>query len=512
MVKIIKSVTKSISRGVKNDPEINKIVKRYPKVFCFLKKRLTPTEKYGLHFSLGFLITLFFIYIFFGILQDYIGNENIIQFDLRVLNLFAAFRHPKLNQQMLFITYLAKGEIITIGTIIACLILFLFKKRRFINTLLISVLGGEILVWIIKNLINRPRPPLINSLVIESSHSFPSGHTFVTIAFYGLLAYFVIQSKKNKIFKIVTFISSLLLIVLVGISRIYLGAHWPSDVFASLAVGTAWLVIMATSLKIKKKFGRIPPHTNFHPKVARLTSIFLIFTWTTFIYFYYYTHPLSEPLPPPYLSPIIIDPSQIETELFKQLPKISESINSTPAEPINIIIIANENILNQAFIKSGWYLLDKPGIKVYQKLVSSVIFNKEYPNAPGLPVFWDTKPNLIGYGKPDPPDSVSSRHHIHFWKSNFITTDHQPIWVGTAHFDESIKKKFKIIMPFHQTQLLVDKEREEIKAQLEENGFIKSAEKINLTGLTYGTKKSGNNFLTDGQAYILSLQSPYETK
>ena len=56
---------------------------------------------------------------------------------------------------------------------------------------------------------------------------------------------------------------------------------------------------------------------------------------------------------------------------------------------------------------------------------------------------------------------------------------------------------------------MVDNEREEIKNNLEQNGFIKSFEKINLTGLTYGSKKSGNNFLTDGQAYILYLQNKW---
>ncbi|HOG37601.1 MAG TPA: LssY C-terminal domain-containing protein [Candidatus Woesebacteria bacterium] len=509
MVKIIKSVTKSIGRGVKNDPEVSKIIQRYPKLFRFLKKRLTPTEKYGLHFTIGFLITLFFIYIFFGILQDYIGNENIIQFDLRVLNLFSALRHPKLNQQMLFITYLAKGEIIIIGTIITSLILFLFKKRRFIKTLLISVLGGEVLVWLIKHLISRPRPPLTDSLVIEPSYSFPSGHTFVALAFYGLLAYFVIQSERRKFLKVIIFLISLSLISLVGISRIYLGAHWPSDVLASLAVGSAWLVIMATSLKIKKKFTPPKPDSiQFHPVVARSLSVLLILTWIAFIYSYYYTHPLAKSpqnQPPPITT---VTPDQIKHQLFQQLPKVSESINSYPAEPINIIIVGSESLINRAFTDIGWYLLDRPGIKVYAKLVNSVIFNQPYPNAPGLPVFWDTKPNLIGFGRPDTPGSVSSRHHIHFWKTNFVTPDNQPVWVGTAHFDQNIKKKFKIVMPFHQTELLVDNEREDIKNQLTHNGFVKSFEKINLTGLTYGTKKSGNNFLTDGQAYILYLQLP----
>ena len=135
-----------------------------------------------------------------------------------------------------------------------------------------------------------------------------------------------------------------------------------------------------------------------------------------------------------------------------------------------------------------------------------MLTKQSYPQTPGLPVFWDTFPSPFSYGQPTHPSSISSRHHIHFWDTNYITSDGQTVWVGTAHFDESIKKKFKIILPFHTTQLIVDEERENIKNTLEKNGFLRSFEKINLTGLLYGTKKSGNNFLTDGQAYILYLK------
>jgi hypothetical protein len=182
-------------------------------------------------------------------------------------------------------------------------------------------------------------------------------------------------------------------------------------------------------------------------------------------------------------------------------------MTAIPAEPINIIIVGNYDILNQSFIKSGWYLLDHPGLISYSKVIKSFLKKETYPQAPGLPVFWDTMPNEIGFGKPA-SDSIGSRHHIHLWETPFITSDNQSIWVGTAHFDEEIKKKSFIILPFHSTNPMVDNEREEIKTNLEENGFIKSIEKINLTGLLYGTKKSsGNSFLTDGQAYILYLQN-----
>lgn len=508
MVKLIKSITKSITHGVKNDPEVQRIKNKHPKVFHFLKKRFIANEKYGLYFTIGILITLIFIYTFFGILQDYIGQENLIQFDLRVINLFSLLRHQSLTNQMLFFTYLAKGEVVTLGTIIFLLIFYVYRKWCFLYTLLISVSVGEVFVWIIKNLIDRPRPPLTNALVVESSYSFPSGHTFVAIAFYGLLAYFIIQSERNKFIKIISFLLSLTLIILVGISRIYLGAHWPSDVFASLAVGLAWLTILITSLKIKKKFN---PPKQFHPHLshtkAAIFSGTLITVWIGFIISFYLTHPI-QPSQPIIKDKTIIPTTAISTDLFTNLPKVSESIRSLPAEPINIIFVGQKQDLDTAFIQSGWYLLDGPSIKSYTKIITSIIFAKAYPQTPGLPVFWDTQPNQFAYGKPTSPTSITSREHIHLWNTNFITENNQPIWVGTAHFDQEIQKKFGLIMPYHSTNLKVDDERESIKTELEKNNFIKNSEKIDLTGLMYGVKKgSGNGFLTDGQAYIIYLKS-----
>lgn len=506
MVKIIKSVSKSIKSSIKNDPEIIRVKNKYPKFFNFLKKRFAKDHKLGFYLTIGIIITLIFIYLFFSIVRDYIGQDNLVQFDLRVINLFKMLRHSRLNQQMLFITYLAKGEIIVVGLLISSLILFLFKRWRLLYTLLISVGVGEIFVWIIKNILERPRPPLVDALVAESSYSFPSGHTFVAIAFYGLLAYFVIQSEKNKFFKVTSSILGLFLIILVGSSRIYLGAHWPSDVFAGLAVGAAWLTILATSLKIKKKFNP-PNNIHFHFKKSTLVkySIFLISLWVIFVFSFYYTHPLQDKEITP-ITKIIIEEHQIATKLFEHLPKISESINGLPAEPINIIAVADKEALDRSFTQSGWYLLDGPSIKSYSSIIYRLITKQPYPQTPGLPVFWYTEPNTLGYGKPTSANSISSRHHVHFWETDFITPNGESIFVGTAHFDDEIQKKFGLIMPFHSTELRVDDEREEIKAELENNGFLKSFEKIDLTGLSYGTKKSGNSFLTDGQAYILYIQ------
>ena len=508
MIKIIKSVSKSIAHSVKHDPEITRIKNKYPKTFTFLKKRFTKQHKYGLYLTIGTILTIFFSSIFIKILKNYINHAKLVQFDLRVINLFSTLRYEKLNHQALFVTYLAKGEVITVGVITISLILILIKKWRFLKALLISVLGGEAFVWIVKNIIDRPRPPLVNALVNENTYSFPSGHTFVAIAFYGLLVYFVIQSERNKFLKIISFIIGSILIILVGLSRIYLGAHWPSDVLASFVSGAAWLSILITWLKIKNKFLPLPKTKSQFKKITIISSsLLLVAIWIVFIIGFYFTHPLSSKTQT-ISNKIIIETKNIPNQLFKDLPKVSESISGIAAEPINIIFIGKKEDINNAFIRSGWYLLDGPSLKSYSKIITSLLFDQAYPTTPGLPVFWDTQPSQFAYGKPTTPKSISSREHIHFWETNFITQDYQNIWVGTAHFDQAIKKKFGIVMPFHTTEIKVDNERESIKNELSKNDFVKKTEKIDLTGLSYGIKKgSGNSFLTDGQAYLIYIKS-----
>ena len=508
MVKtIIKSVTKSVGHGIKNDPEIQRLKNRYPRFFRFIKKRLTPNEKYGLYLTIGSLITLFFIYLFFGILRDYIGQEALIRADLRIINLISQFRTSSINQFMLFITYLAKGEIIAIAVFFSLIILFLLRKWSYFNNLLVFILGGEFFVWIIKNIVERPRPPLTESLVIESSYSFPSGHSFVAIAFYGLITFFLFESLKRKWVKFLVLLLGFVLILLIGSSRIYLGAHWPSDVLAGFTSSLAWLSIIITISHIKKKFNPQlihPPHFK-KQNIAKISFLLLILFFV-FVYNFYLNHPLKQ-MNTSVISKTTIQNSEIYSKLFDNLPKISETVTGAPAEPINIIIISDKETLNQAFVDSKWFLLDQLSLKTSFKIIKSVAKRESYPQTPGLPVFWDTRPNTIGYGQPTEDNLASSRHHIHLWESSYITEKGDNIWIGTAHFDEEIKRKFNIILPIHTTQILVDEEREKIKKDLENSGFLKSFEKIDITGLTYGAKKSGNKYLSDGQAYILYLQN-----
>jgi len=125
-----------------------------------------------------------------------------------------------------------------------------FKKPIVAATVVVTYLGQFALVWISWGIWSRDRPDLIaNGLAAPSLHSFPSGHVVVIVTIYGLLFYLWFRRSRNLIEKAITLIFATLWIGLISLSRLALGAHWPSDVIAGLLMGSLWLVVVITALE-----------------------------------------------------------------------------------------------------------------------------------------------------------------------------------------------------------------------------------------------------------------------
>ena len=96
--------------------------------------------------------------------------------------------------------------------------------------------------FLLKTIVQRPRPDGFR-LVAESGYSFPSGHSMVSMAFYGLLVWMVWRYEKDRLLRVFLMIAFSLVIAMVGISRIYLGVHYASDVIAGFCVSLVWLML-----------------------------------------------------------------------------------------------------------------------------------------------------------------------------------------------------------------------------------------------------------------------------
>ena len=111
---------------------------------------------------------------------------------------------------------------------------------------LVAVLGGEGLNLLLKDLFDRPRPHFEHPLVAETSHSFPSGQAMESLVVYGMLAYFAVLTIRGRGKRAVLVGGAGVLVILIGFSRVYLGAHYFSDVVGGFVAGGAWLSAVIT--------------------------------------------------------------------------------------------------------------------------------------------------------------------------------------------------------------------------------------------------------------------------
>lgn len=125
-----------------------------------------------------------------------------------------------------------------------------FKRPLIAATAVVTYIGQFALVWISWGMWSRDRPDLIaNGLAAPSLHSFPSGHVVVVMTMYGLIFYLWFRASRSLLEKLIAIAFAILWIGLIALSRLALGAHWPSDVIASLFIGSLWLLTVTTALE-----------------------------------------------------------------------------------------------------------------------------------------------------------------------------------------------------------------------------------------------------------------------
>ena len=179
-------------------------------------------------------LILLIIFIFFVFLHSYF---NII--DDFVYSLVKPLISNDMTNIMQFITFFS-DPIWCI--LLSCLMILFVKNKKISKAFLLNLILVFLLNYVLKILFSRNRPADIN-LIVETGFSFPSGHAMMSLGIYGFLIYLLLLSDKNKISKIIGTASLVLLIFLIGISRIYLGVHYATDVIAGFIISASYLLL-----------------------------------------------------------------------------------------------------------------------------------------------------------------------------------------------------------------------------------------------------------------------------
>ncbi len=152
----------------------------------------------------------------------------------------ARMRGQALTLNMKFISDLASPFILIIGSIILA---FAVRQRKFWVPIFLNLTFSVILNLGLKEIYARPRPAVISQLVTERGFSFPSGHSMGAAAFYGFVIYIIFESKLSAVVKRLLTSVTLMVIALIGLSRIYLGVHYLSDIIAGYLISSLYLIM-----------------------------------------------------------------------------------------------------------------------------------------------------------------------------------------------------------------------------------------------------------------------------
>jgi undecaprenyl-diphosphatase len=202
--------------------------------------RLSSNEK-QLTMWLG-AASLFFA-VFLKITSELFENE-VQGLDTSLLMAVARMRSPWLSNAAMDITALGSVALVTVITVVALCILLVLRDRSAAMQLLLSLLGAGSLTGISKHLIERARPEDVAQIVQVSGFSYPSGHSLVSASLYLTLAILAGRHLRTAKARLLLFVLASTIISLVGLSRIYLGVHYPTDVISGISFGAAWSLLL----------------------------------------------------------------------------------------------------------------------------------------------------------------------------------------------------------------------------------------------------------------------------
>ncbi|MDB5055141.1 MAG: pgpB [Bacilli bacterium] len=172
-----------------------------------------------------------------------INDQKIARFDSTIISFFQGFESSSITVMMKFFTAIGSGWIISILAIVIILFLYKVLHHRFELILFAWVLIGSALLNILLKMIFQRSRPILHRIIDVNGFSFPSGHSMAAFTLYGILSFLLWRHITTRLGRMLLLIGSAFIILMIGISRIYLGVHYPSDVLGGYLASGCWLAV-----------------------------------------------------------------------------------------------------------------------------------------------------------------------------------------------------------------------------------------------------------------------------
>ena len=219
---------------------------KFPRQVAWGGRRLDPRTPLGFWLTFTVSVGVLAALAFGGITQDVVGHHEATLLDLHVTAWAVAHRIDWLTIVIRVATWLGSTAVIVPLAVIVGVFFMLCRHRWWPIAFLAAAIGGAVGLYdIVKSLVGRPRPPSAIWIGHFSGAAFPSGHATQSVACYSALA-IILGAGRPPAVKTVLWSVAGLVVLVVGASRIYLGAHWLTDVLGGYALGASWVAVITT--------------------------------------------------------------------------------------------------------------------------------------------------------------------------------------------------------------------------------------------------------------------------
>ena len=210
--------------------------------------KIRVPKRLGLGLWLGLVIAVGASWLFGGIAEDVVTGDPLTIVDLHMAQWFHAHSTPLLTEAMRAVTRLHDPIPVTIAVALIAIYLGWRRNWYWAACVVVTVPFGMLLNVVMKHAFHRARPSFDNSLLVLTTYSFPSGHVAGATLFYGVVAAMLVSRIKAWRWRVSIALAAITMVALVALSRMYLGAHYLSDVLAAFAEGVAWLTLCLTGI------------------------------------------------------------------------------------------------------------------------------------------------------------------------------------------------------------------------------------------------------------------------
>jgi membrane protein DedA with SNARE-associated domain/membrane-associated phospholipid phosphatase len=358
-------------------------------------------------------------WLFLGILEDVVSNDPLVQIDHVVFTALQALRTGWAEQVAIMLTELGSATVAL--TVIGAVSVLLAIKRcwRTLAYWLVAVGFSQALVWMLKLTLGRARPMAMYDGA--DRFSFPSGHAASSIVLYGFLGVLLARGKSPRTRWAIT-LAAAVLIALISFSRLYLGAHWLSDVLASLSLGTAWVALLSIVYLLHVQDERLPARGLSLTALGALVLAGAVMISTQ------RAADVARYAPAPAPAAIVL--SDWQAEGWRRLPAWRSDVGGDADEPLSVQWVGTADGIERVLQASGWH---RPPPWASRATMLWLLPTTAAAQLPVLTKLQQGEVPALTLAKPlDPTQRLVLRLWVTTFRVATAIAPEQPLWIGTA--------------------------------------------------------------------------------